>query len=170
VSEDLEKADFFLKESHKFFDSLYEQRKRLDDKIHNMIVLSSVLTTITFGLSYFIIERNLLNKNMWLPAALLVFSVVLYCLVAFIGICTYDPTMVYFRSSKKMIEEYDLYEDQNENILTIMRRIAWNLSRDAEENREINMKKAKDLKKMLYLLFLGVSLLMVAFILVILST
>lgn len=49
MTTELEKAKFYLGEAHAFFDFMNETRRKIDDKIYNMITLSGALITIVFG-------------------------------------------------------------------------------------------------------------------------
>ncbi len=83
----MKKARFYLEESHRFFDSVNEVRRKLDDKIHNMIILSGVLTNIVFGLLYFSIEQKIITNpctQKWF-----FFTALAYLIVAIIGIFVY---------------------------------------------------------------------------------
>lgn len=159
MNDDLEKAKLYLDEAHKYFDFVHETRRRIDEKIYNMIVLSGVLINVVFGLGYFLIQQGVVKSPyiMWL----LVFSVFSYFIVTMIGLFSYRPQNVDSRDLKKVIEKYENGEKETELIAPIQH-LAWNLSRDAENNNATVIRKAKSFQTMLCTFAFGLILLIVA--------
>jgi hypothetical protein len=158
MTTELEKARFYLGEAHAFFDFMNETRRKIDDKIYNMITLSGALITIVFGAITFAG-----NQKIAVNLSILGFSVLSGCsfLVAIaFGLIAYKPCNIPTRDVKKVIEKYELGE-QESALESPMRHIAWNLSHDAEMNVDIVKQKGIWFRRMLYAFFIGLACLIV---------
>lgn len=155
-NEKLEKAKFYLKEAHTFFSFVQETRRKVDEKIINMILLSGTLINIVVGLGYFSAQQNLVKSPyaIWL----LVASASLYLITAIIGIILYRPQQSVTRNIRQVIEKYEKGEEDSEFVSPI-KHLAWNLSRDAETNSQIADQKAKGLQIMLTIFAIGLAFL-----------
>lgn len=159
MSKELKKAELYLKESHRFFDFVHEVRRKIDEKIHNMIVLSTVLANITFGLGSLLVEARMI-RSLWIAIPLL-FSIGLYFIVALIGILVYQPSDVATRNIRRIIDKFEKNQN-NTKLLTVVQYLAYNLSCDAERNQEFVIRKTRCFKIMLSMLVVGVASLVVA--------
>jgi hypothetical protein len=159
MATELEKAKLYLGEAHAFFDFMNEARRKIDDKIYNMITLSGALITIVFG----VISLTSDHKIPIAPSAL-AFSIVSGCLflvAIMFGLIAYKPCNIPTRNIKAVIEKYELGK-QGYELESPIRHIAWNLSHDAEMNAGIVKRKGKWFRKMLYAFFIGLACLIVA--------
>lgn len=152
MTTELEKARLYLSEAHAFFDFMNATRRKIDDKIYNMITLSGALITIVFGMISFIGGQKIA-----VSLGTLGFAVVSGCsfLVAIgFGLIAYRPCNIPTRNIRAVIKKYELGKEEFE-LESPMRHIAWNLSRDAEMNADIVKRKGKWFRRMLYAFFLG---------------
>lgn len=159
MNNDLEKAKFYLEETHAFYNLVLETRRKLDEKILNMIVLSGVLINVVVGLAYFLVEQNATRTPnvIWLLFA----SVVSYFGIIVIGLISYRPRDIVARNIRKVIEKYEKGEQSSETVSPIQH-VAWNLSRDAEKNFGITKEKGFRLQLMLFIFAIGLAFLVVA--------
>jgi len=155
----IEKAKLYLEEAHAFFDFTNETRKKIDDKIHNMIALSAVLVNILFGAGYFLVQEHINRTQSTL--LLLVFSTLSYFTVIVIGIINYSPVKIAARNIKKVIQQYELGEIEYQ-FAAPYQHIAWNLSKDAEENSRKIDHKAYWLRIMMFVFMSGIAFLIFA--------
>jgi len=161
MTNELEKAKFYLKEAHFFFDLINETRRRTDEKIFNMIVVSGVLINLVFGLTYFLIEQKIILEQC--TFLFLACSVVSYLIVTVFGLIAYRPTDILARDIRKVIEKYEKGEEESEPV-SPMQHLAWNLSRDAEENQKAVLRKAVWFRRMLIAFAIGLGFLTIAFV------
>lgn len=157
TTEELEKAKFYLEEAHRYYDSVNDVRRKLDDKIHNFIVLSGVLVNVTLGLALIFLEKNINNSTLWF----LLIAVSLYLVVIIVGLTNYRPLSIRARDIKKVIEKFEKGDKEFE-LLEPMQHLAWNLSRDAEENEVSVSKKARYFEMMLIVFGIGIFFLVLA--------
>jgi len=159
MTSELEKDRVYLEEARAFFNFSNEVRRRIDDKIHNMLVLSGILITILFGLGYFLIQQEVVRMpyTFWL----LMLSALSYFATMIIGLIFYRPLNVATRNIRKVIQKYEKSEADYPPSAPIQH-IAWNLSLDAEMNQKIVTRKAYWLKIMLLLFTLGIVFLIIA--------
>jgi len=158
MTTELDKARLYLSEAHAFFDFMNEARRKLDDKIYNMITLSGALITIVFGMLSFIGGQKIA-----MSLGTLGFAVVSGCsfLVAIgFGLIAYKPSKIATRNIREVIKKYELGKDESA-LESPMRHIAWNLSQDAERNADIVKRKGKWFRRMLYAFFFGLICLIV---------
>ena len=158
MTTELEKARFYLGEAHAFFDFMNEARRKLDDKIYNMITLSGALITIVFGVITFAGYQKIV-----VSPSVLGFSVVsscLFLLAIMFGLIAYKPCNIPTRDIRTVIKKYEL-EEQESALESPMRHIAWNLSLDAEMNVDIAKRKGIWFRRMLYAFFIGLACLIV---------
>lgn len=160
VNEDLEKAELYLKEAHTEFDFIHEVRKKLDDKISNMIVLSGVLVNLLFGLGYFLYERQITAYS---TLCLVILSLLSYLTVTIIGLVYYNPLKIQARSTQKVMEKYEEVGKKGK-LQTVKLHIAYNLSLDSRENQKAITKKLYGLRMMLYAFTSGLFFIMFALI------
>lgn len=160
MSESLEKADLYLKEAHIDFDFVHSVRRRIDDKIHNMIVLSGVLVNLLLGLAYFLFERNLIKQY---TLSSLSTSMLLYFLVVVVGLASYEPLDVSTVGVKEVIKEFEK-KNSKTDLLSVKQALAYNISCDAQKNQEIIIKKAKRFHTMSIVFAFGLLSLFVALI------
>jgi hypothetical protein len=156
MTNELEKAKFYLGEAHAYFDFVNETRRKIDDKIYNMITLSGVLITIVFGAMSFVTGQKIAITQSTLD-----FSIISGCsfLVAVMfGVIAYRPCNIYTRDIKAVINKYELGKEEY-NLESPIRHMAWNLSKDAEINAEIARGKGNWLNGMLSLFFIGLAFL-----------
>jgi hypothetical protein len=160
MTNELEKAKFYLDEAHRYFDATSEARRKLDEKIYNVIALSGVLVNLIFGLSYFFIEQKIVLRSptFWL----LGFSIVSYLIAVLIGLYAYRPTDIFVRDIKEVIKKYEKSEQESE-LVSPIQHLAWNISRDAEDNQKAISTKGICLQLMLIAFFVGLVFLLFAF-------
>ena len=161
MTNELEKAKFYLKEAHSFFDLVNETRRRIDEKIFNMIVVAGVLINLVAGLAYVFIEQKIILEQY--TFLFLTCSVVLYLIVTVFGLIAYRPTGIVARDIRRVIEKYEKGEEESEPIPP-MQHLAWNLSRDAEENQKSVLRKAVWFRRMLIAFAIGLGFLIIAFV------
>lgn len=159
LTDELEKAKFYVGEAHTYFDFMNEARRKLDDKIYNMITLSGVLITIVFGAMTFVNQRTTAMTPITIG-----FSAISACsfLIAVIfGLIAYKPSNIPTRDISAVIEKYELGKEEFE-LESPIQHIAWNLSKDANMNADIAKRKGKWFRRMLYTFFFGLAFLIVA--------
>ena len=159
MTNELEKAKFYLGEAHAFFNFMNETRRKIDDKIYNMITLSGVLITIVFGVMSLIVEQKIAITPY--PLAFSIVSGCSFLLAVMFGLIAYKPSNIATRKIRIVIKEYELGKEEYE-LESPMRHIAWNLSRDAEMNEEIVKRKGKWFRRMLWMFLIGLAFLIVA--------
>lgn len=145
MSEDLEKADLYLKEAHKDFDFIHSIRGKLDDKIYNMITVSGVLVNVMFGLGYFFIQQQI-SRTYTFP--LLTLSLMLYLATAIIGLAVYRPFDVKAVGAKEIMDEYENIDDKTNvdkktDLLSVKQALAYTIACDTDLNQNAVDKKAK---------------------------
>ena len=156
--DELKKARFYLQEAHIFFDSTLDARRKLDNKTYNMIVFSSILLNLIFGLTYFLIEKQIILTQCTKIA--LLGSADSYLVAIVFGLLAYRPTSIVTRDIQGLIKIYEKDETKTESELVFpIQDLAWNLSRDAIENKERFTKKAFLLQLMLICFFIGLAFL-----------
>ena len=157
TTEQLEKARFYLEEAHRYFDIVNDARRKIDDKINNFIALSGVLVNVTLGLALLFPGQKNSITTLWL----LFVSVVLYLVVIVIGLISYRPAKIITRDIKGIIEKFENAGSETQ-LFEPIQHLAWNLSRDAEENRKGVSKKAKSFRIMLVVFGIGIFFLAIA--------
>jgi hypothetical protein len=159
MTAELEKAKFYLDEAHTFFDFMNETRRKIDDKIYNMITLSGALITIVFGIMSFVI-----GQKVTIAPVSLAFSVISSCfflMAVMFGLIAYKPVNISTRNIVTVIEKYEKGATEYE-LESPVRHIAWNLSQDAGKNEDIVKRKGKWFRCMLGMFFVGLAFLIVA--------
>lgn len=156
---ELEKAKFYLDEAHSYFDFMNETRRKMDDKIYNMITLSGVLITIVFGIMSFFTEQKIDMKLSTLGFSIA--SGCLFLVAVMFGLIAYRPHNIPTRDINAVIEKYELGKEEYE-LKSPIRHIAWNLSKDAQANAYIVKGKGKWFRRMLWVFLIGLAFLIIA--------
>jgi hypothetical protein len=152
TTERLEKAKFYLDEAHKYFDTINEARRKLDDKISNFIALSGVLVNVTVGLAILFLGK----VGSLTTLVLLLVSVILYLVVIGLGLVFYRPANLRVRDIRKVIQKFD-GEEKTSELFEPIEHLAMNLSHDAQRNQQILSVKARAFRIML--LIFGIAIL-----------
>jgi len=154
----VEKAKFLFDLFHETYEQVNASNRALDQKIHNMLALTSTLASGLLGLFYYLFTRVILRPT-WMVSLFVILGIGMFLGATVLGIHLYRPQLFTIFGLEEFRQKYI-----EEDYLDVMKIAVSNLSDMTEQNRKVVMNKGERYKAMLWLVGAGIFFFLVGFV------